>query len=155
MSYNLTQMVAYTCWVPRTDPVPLMGGLVDFVHSYICCTCFLCFPLLNHTTHWLVQCWVSLCFHVMPCKSTICTGTSAHVTVYLLYHPYSVLCVACVFWCHMSANCPPGRPGLLPAGLWRGPSRDCTWTTHKRYSGPERGGWCEEIINSLSLSTVS
>ena len=111
--------------------------------------------LLNDTTHWLVQCRVSLCSHVMLCKSTICTGTSAHVTVYLLYHPYSVLCVACVFLCHMSANLPPGRPGLLPAGLWRGSSRDCPWTAQKRWSGPERSGWCEEITNSLSLSTVS
>ena len=143
MSCSLTQMVAHTCWVPRTDPVP------SWVHLWILCTltftahAFCASLLLNYTTHWLVQCRVSLCSHVMPCKSTTSTGTSAHVTVYLLYHPYSVLCVACVFWCHMSVNLPPGRPGLLPSGLWRRPSRDCTWTTHKRYSGPEHGGWCE------------
>ena len=66
---------------------------------------------------------------MMLCGSTACTGTSAHAVFALSTHCQhaSVLCVACasVQGNAMSANLPPERPGLLPAGLSVGPSRDC------------------------------
>ena len=93
--------------------VTLDSGIV---HSYICCTCF----LQRHHPR-LVQYRVSLCSHVTLCAKAICTGTSAHVvsTLSTNCHPANVLCVACVSaqGNDMSANLPPGRPGLLPAGL--------------------------------------
>ena len=83
-----------------------------------------CASLLpNDTTHCLVQCRVSLCSHVTLCGSTTCTWyfcTYCQMCcVSTNCHPTNVLCVACVSaqGNAMSANLPPGWPGLLPAGL--------------------------------------
>ena len=87
----------------------------------LCTLTFAAHASSNDTTPRLVQCRVSLCSHVMLCAKAICADTSAHVvsTLSTNCHPANVLCVACVSaqGNAMSANLPPGRPGLLPAGL--------------------------------------
>ena len=87
-----------------------MGALMHFVHSYICSHASLS---SNDTTHCLVQCRVSLCSHVMPCEpfALVLLHMLLYIyfillyllyistSVYLLQHPYNVLClaIACVF----------------------------------------------------------
>ena len=145
-------VVAHTCWVPRTDPVPLMGALVHFVHSYVCCTCFLCFPLVQR--HHPLSCTVqSVSVFYMWCRLGM---PFALELLYMLY-PVTFLCVVCsLYFCTSvlyttSANLPSEWQWLLPAGLWGGPSRDCLWTSYKWQSWQERSCYSEELISTCAL----
>ena len=150
-------VVAHTCWVPRTDPVPLMGALVHFVHSYVCCTCFLCFPLVQR--HYPLSCTVQSVsvFHMWWRVEISFALVLLYMLLQSLYQlsPFKRVVYMCSLFLLkgnvMTANLPSVWPGLLPVGLWGGPSRDCPWTAHKGQSWPECGGWCEELTSSLSL----
>ena len=82
--------------------------------------------------------------------------TSLIVSSLCQLSPFKRVVYMCSLFLHkdavvMSANLPSEWPGLLPVGLFKGPSRDCLWTAHKGQSWPECGGWCEELTCSLSL----
>ena len=79
-------VVAHTCWVPRTHPVPLMGALVHFVRSYVCCACFLCFTLAQR--HY------PLSSHVDYIRFVFCKGDP-------VFSSYSSALPCLHMWLHM------------------------------------------------------